>query len=281
MARSVVVSALAVFLLHATLVPVATAQENTETEETRYLGDRFSIRIIGGLVDLNTDVAAGRGLAALIDLEDVLGFDDQISTFGLEGFYRFTKNRKHAIRFRYGNFDRDAYAVLEGSVPILDLEFTAEVASTFVNQVATLEYQYSFINNGKTEAGISAGLAVYKYELALAGEVVIDDDPDQTEFRSESVDVIAPVPSFGFFINQALTKDLILEIKTSFIDLSFGEHNGRVFSTWVSFTWFFSRHVGVGLGLSGSDVAYNKEGRDKIKVDIRQSAINANLTFVF
>jgi hypothetical protein len=281
MARSTVVSVLAVFLLLATLTPVATAQENTEAEETRYLEDRFSIRIIGGLVNLNTDVSAGKGLGALIDLEDVLGFDEQISSFGLEGFYRFTKNRKHAIQFRYGNFDRDAYAVVEGSVPILDLEFVGEVASEFVNQVATLEYQYSFINNGKTEAGISAGLAFYKYELALAGQVVINDDPDRTEFRGESVNVIAPVPGFGFFINQALTKELILEIKTSFIDLEIGEHNGRIFSTWVSLTWFFSRHVGVGVGLSGSDVSYEKSGETKIKVDIRQSTINANLTFVF
>jgi hypothetical protein len=281
MTRPAVVSVLAVFLLLATLTPVATAQENTETEETRYLGDRFSIRIIGGLVNMNTDIAAGRGLGALIDLEDVLGFDEQISSFGLEGFYRFTKNRKHAIRLRYANFDRDAHAVVEGSVPILDLEFVGEVASEFVNQVAILEYQYSFINNGKTEAGILAGLAVYKYELALAGQVVINDDPDQTEFRGESVDVIAPVPGFGFFINQALTKELILELKTSFIDLDIGEHNGRIFSTWVSLTWFFSRHVGVGVGLSGSDVSYQKSGETKIKVDIRQSTINANLTFVF
>jgi hypothetical protein len=281
MARSTVVSVLAVFLLLATLTPVATAQENTETEETRYLGDRFSIRIIGGLVNMNTDIAAGRGLGALIDLEDVLGFDEQISSFGLEGFYRFTKNRKHAIRLRYANFDRDAHAVVEGSVPILDLEFVGEVASEFVNQVAILEYQYSFINNGKTEAGILAGLGFYKYELGLAGQVVINDDPDQTEFRGESVDVIAPVPGFGFFINQALTKELILELKTSFIDLDIGEHNGRIFSTWVSLTWFFSRHVGVGVGLSGSDVSYQKSGETKIKVDIRQSTINANLTFVF
>ena len=281
MARSTVVTGLAVFLLLATLTPVATAQESEEIQETRYLGDRFSIRIIGGLVNMNTDIAAGRGLGALIDLEDVLGFDEQMSTFGLEGFYRFTKNRKHAIRIKYGNFDREAHAVVEGSVPILDLDFVGEVASEFVNQVATLEYQYSFINNGKTEAGISAGLGFYKYELALAGQVVINDDPDQTEFRGENVNVIAPVPSLGFFINQALTKELILELRTSFIDLSIGEHNGRIFSTWVSLTWFFSRHVGVGVGLSGSDVAYEKSGETKIKVDVRQSTINANLTFVF
>lgn len=281
MTRSTVVSVAAISLLLATMTPVAAAQENPETEETRYLDDRFSIRIVGGLVNLNTDVAAGKGLGALIDLEDVLGFDEQISTFGLEGFYRISKNRKHAIRFRYGNFDRDAYAVLEGSIPILDLEFIGEVASEFVNQVATLEYQYSFVNNGKTEAGVSAGIAFYKYELALAGQVVINDDPDQAEFRSESVGVVAPVPGFGFFINQALRKDLILEIKTSFIDLSFGDHNGRIFSTWVSLTWFFSHHVGVGVGLSGSDVAYEKAGNTKIKVDVRQSTINANLTFVF
>ncbi len=50
--------------------------------------------------------------------------------------------------------------------------------------MAQFEYQYSFINNGKTEAGITAGLAVFKYELALAGGVVINDDPTLIPYGS-------------------------------------------------------------------------------------------------
>ncbi len=272
---------LVVLLLSMTLLPVAVAQEQNPSQESRYLGDRAGFRLVGGLVQLNTQVAAGRGLGALIDLEDVLGFDEEISTFGLDAFYRFTENRKHAIRLRYGSFNRSAFDSVVGSVPILDLEFTGEVSSDFVNEVGMVEYQYSFVNNGRTEAGISAGLAFYRYDLQVAGQVLIGDDPDQTRFRSERVDVLAPVPGVGFFINQALSDDLILEIKTSFVDLALREHTGRIFHTWGSLTWFFSRHVGVGLGLSGSDVVYEKEGGEKIKVDIRQNTVNASLAFVF
>jgi len=268
-------------VLVATTVPVM-AEEIEETQVNRVLGDKFSIRLIGGLVDLNSDVAAGSSLGALIDLEDILGFDEQIATFGLEGLWRFSKNRKHSLRLRYGNFDRDAYAAVEATVPILDVKFFGEISSSFVNQVTVVEYQYSFINHHKTEAGVTAGFAIYNYELALAGRIVVEDDPELAEFRSEKVGVIAPVPAVGFFINQALLQNLILEIRTSFIDLEIGEHNGRIFTTWGSVTWYFASHWGIGIGLSGSDVVYEKNsGRERIRVDLRQSAMTLNVTAVF
>jgi hypothetical protein len=256
--------------------------DESQPRDIRVLDDKFSIRLIGGLVDLNSDVAAGRSLGALIDLEDLLGFDEQIATFGLEGFWRFSKNRKHALRLRYGNFDRDANTVVEASIPIFDLHFVGELSSSFVNQVLQVEYQYSFVNHDKTEAGINAGLAFYKYDLALDGQVIFDDNPEEAEFRSESVGVVAPVPAVGFFINHAFSRNVVLELRTSFIDLELGEHNGRIFTTWGSVTWYFSRHFGVGLGLTGSDLVYEK-GSDtmKLKVELRQSALTINLTAVF
>jgi len=213
------------------ITSTAVAHDEEDPQVNRVLGDKFSIRLMGGLVDLNTDVAAGRSLGALIDIEDLLGFDEQISTFGLEGLWRFSKNRKHALRLRYGNFDRDAYKAVGAKIPILDVDFFGELDSSFVNKVATLEYQYSFINHHKTEAGITAGVGFYKYELAIAGQILIGDNPDETEFRSKRVGVIAPVPAVGFYINQALRQNLILEIRTSAIDLEIGEHNGRIIST--------------------------------------------------
>jgi len=273
------------FLLTAALFSIASmavAHEEDDPQVNRVLGDKFSIRLIGGLVDLNTDVAAGRSLGALIDVEDLLGFDEQFSTFGLEGFWRFSKNGKHALRLKYGNFDRDAYKAVEGTIPIFDLDFFGELASNFVNQVATVEYQFSFINHQKTEAGITAGFGFYKYELSIAGQILIGDNPDEAEFRNESVGVIAPVPAIGFYINQALRQNLILEIRTSAIDLEIGEHSGRIFSTWASVTWYFARHWGVGVGLSGSDIAYEKQpGEERLKIDLRQSALTLNLTAVF
>jgi hypothetical protein len=264
------------------ITSTALAHDEGDPQVNRVLGDKFSIRLIGGLVDLNTDVAAGRGLGALIDLEDLLGFDEQISTFGLEGLWRFSKNRKHALRLRYGNFDRDAYKAVEGTIPIFDVDFFGELDSNFVNQVATVEYQYSFINHHKTEAGITAGLGLYKYELAIAGQIALGESPDNARFRSERVGVIAPVPVIGFYINQALRQNLILEIRTSAMDLEIGEHSGRMISTWASVTWYFARHWGVGVGLAGSDVSYEKKtNEERLKVDMRQNSLTLNVTAVF
>jgi hypothetical protein len=282
MVRRAAVTSMAAVVFLAGSAVVGGAQEAGATQQNRYLGDRFAIRIVGGLVDLNTDVAAGASLGALIDLEDILGFDESITTFGIDGLWRFSKNRRHALWLSYGNFDRSAYKAAEGTVPIFDVDFLGEIDSGFVNQVGVLEYQYSFTNSGRTEAGITAGLAFYKYELSLAGNAIIDNDPDHAQFRSEKVGVVAPVPAFGFYINQALARDVVLELRTSFIDLQIGEHNGRIFNTWGAVTWFFSRHVGIGVGLSGSDVVYEqKSGRERLKAEIRQREITGNLSLVF
>jgi hypothetical protein len=273
----VFVMAISVFVASTTA-----AHEEDEPQLNRVLGDKFSIRLIGGLVDLNTDVAAGSSLGALIDLEDILGFDEQISTFGIEGLWRFSKNQRHAIHLTYGNFDRDASKAVEGTVPIFDVDFFGEIDSSFVNQVVVLEYQYTLVNHHKTEAGFSVGFGTYKYELVLEGQVMISDDPAQGQFRREEVGVIAPVPAVGFYINQALRPDLIVELRTSFVDLEVGEHNGRIFRSWGSLTWFFARHWGVGVGLAGSDVVYDQKTSDKrIKVDLRQSSLTINVTAVF
>ncbi len=271
--------AIAVLVLISLVAPVDAGE--TSAEGTRILNDRFYIGLAVGIADLNTSVAAGRGVGAIIGLEDVLGFDEKISSFGITGFWRFTASGRQSLKFGYANFDRDAETVIEGTVPIFDVEFLGRLESSFVNEVGSLEYQYSLVNNGRTEAGISGGLATYRYELTISGEAIINNNPDQSEFRSENVGVIAPVPAFGFFINHALRKNIILQISTSFINLEIGRHDGRIFNTSGTLSWFFSRHVGLGLGLSSSDIYYQNNGDPKFRAEIRQNAVNLKLAVVF
>jgi len=258
------------------------AEESDAPQTNRFLGDRWNVRLFGNLSELTSDVSAGQELGALINLEQLLGFDEQMTTWSFDAFYRFSKNRKHTIRIGFADFSRDAYAVVSGTIPIFDVEFLGEVASDFGNQVGTLTYQYSFTNTRKTEAGISAGVGFYKYSLGLTGRYIIDGDPTQSEFGSRSENVLAPVPTFGFFVNYALMPNLILDLRTSFINLAIGAHEGRVFSTFGNVTWYFSRNFGIGLGLSSSDVVYeNTGGKNRIKVDLRQTSLTLNASLVF
>lgn len=266
------------------LLPTAslTAGESEDTQENYYLGDRWNVRIFGIVSEMSSDVSAGQELGALIDLEELLGFDEQVVTGSLDAFYRFTKNHRHTIRFSYIDYTRDAYAAVSGTVPIFDVDFIGEVDSRFENIVGTFTYQYSFTNTRKTEAGISAGLGFYKYGLSLEGQYLIDNDPNLGEFGSRSENVLAPVPTVGFFINYAFRPNLILDLRTSFISLAIGAHEGRIFNNSANLTWYFTRHFGLGLGLSGSDVVYENTGGDtRIKVDLRQTSLTFNASLVF
>lgn len=155
----------------ALLAPViASADDAPDAPQThRYLGDRWNVRVFGNLSALESDVSAGKELGALIDLEELLGFDDQMTTWNFDAFYRFTRDRRHTIRISYADYSRDAYKLVQGTVPIFDVEFLGEIRRSFGNQVGTFNYQYSFTNTKRTEAGISAGLGlagsdvVYKY----------------------------------------------------------------------------------------------------------------------
>jgi len=281
MNRKSVVVYIVVFAIAGT-VGSASAQTEDAIQDVRYLGDRWSVRLFGSLSTMNSDVAAGRTLGALINLEELLGFDDQIGTWGFDGFYRITANRKHTIRVSYNDFTRDAYAAVSGTIPIFDVDFIGDLNSHFENVVGTVSYQYSFTNSHRTEAGVTAGLAFYKYGLAIAGRYIVDDDPDLSEFGSRSENVLAPVPSVGFFVNFAIRPNLIVDLRTSFIDLNIGVHEGRVFNNTANLTWYFTRHFGLGLGLAGSDVVYENTGGDRrIKVDLRQTSLTVNGSLVF
>jgi hypothetical protein len=261
---------------------VVTAGDTEPTQKNRFLGDRWNVRLFGNLTEFTSDVSAGQELGALVNLEELLGFDDQITTWSFDAFYRFSKNRKHTIRIGVVDFSRDAYTAVSGSIPIFDVEFLGEVASDFGNQVGTLTYQYSFTNTKKTEAGILAGVGFYKYSLSLEGRYILNGDVTLEEFGSRSENVLAPVPTVGFFVNYALRPNLILDLRTTFINLSIGAHQGRVFNTFGNITWYFLRNFGIGLGLSSSDVVYENTGGDnRIKVDLRQTSLTLNASLVF
>ena len=274
-----------IFLIAAGILipaPAVSADEPEKPQQNRFLGDRWSVRLFGSISELTSDVSVGREIGALINLEELLGFDDQIATGGLDAFYRLSKNRKHMIRFGYNHDSRDAYTAIAGTIPIFDVEFIGEVDSSFGNQIGTLSYQYSFTNSGKTEAGIAAGVGFYKYSLTLEGQYIVDGDPELGEFGSRSENVLAPVPTVGFFVNYAFLPNLILDLRTSFINLSIDVHQGRIFHTFGNVTWFFTRHFGLGLGLSSSDVVYeNTGGANRIKVDLRQTSFTLNASLVF
>jgi hypothetical protein len=268
--------------LVASLAPVVHAQG---TEESRLLSDRFNIKLGGFLVDLRTDAQIGiEGvIGSFLRLEEVLNLDSDQTVARFDGFYRFAP--KHALEFGFLSINRTGFGELEKDIDYLGLRFTGDFESEFDMDLYRVVYKYSFANNGRINAGFSAGLSVFEFSMALQGEAEIIDpvDPDfGLRFERERADrsVSAPVPAFGMFIDYAIKPRLILQMSAEFFDLEIAEINGRYIDTQVVLDYYFSEHVGVGGGLNTTDLSYINTG-DRVRVEYRYSGILAYLSLVF
>ena len=261
------------------------AQTEDPEYESRILSDKITLRLGSLVSDFKTDIAAGNILGVALRLEDVLGFDDELTTASLSGTYRLGTKNKHAIGFGFGTFDRSSSGTITGTIPIFDEDFVGSFSSNFDVRIFGLTYRYSFVNTGKTEAGFNAGLATYDFKFAIEGSIQIGTPMNPTiEARRESVDFLAPLPSLGFYINYAIKPNLIVGMSNDALDLDLGDVSGRLLNSNVEFSWYFSKYVGVGLGLSSTDINYDntdKGSGDRLKVDYSQTGVSLFLTFGF
>jgi hypothetical protein len=140
------------------IVSSAAAGDDGLPRHTRVHGDRLMITIGASLVDLDSNVAARRTLGAIIDLEDLLGFDQEITSVGLSSFWRLTKSGRQRLSFTIADYGRSASAVVSGTVPGIrhrnlrqpEIEVREPVSLVDV-PIQPGQQRY------KTEAGLSAG----------------------------------------------------------------------------------------------------------------------------
>lgn len=274
-------SALALLMLAASLGPALAAEG--DQREARVLEDKFGFSLGGYLVDFRTDASAGFGtlVGTSIRLEDDLGVDDGKSTFRLGGFYRF--NSRHGLDASFFNLNRSGSRVTEGQIEFNGVLYDvgAQVDSDFDVTLFKVNYRYSFINNGKTEAGFSAGLSTYSFNLLLDGEATVEENRQIIERVRVEEAILAPVPTMGMFINHAITPKWILRMQAEFLDLDTGDFAGRLVDSSITFEYYFSKHIGIGFGTNTTDIRFENSGTDPYSVDYRQSGLVWYVSAVF
>ena len=255
-------------------------------DDYRVISDKFIISLGTYLTDITTDAAVGSGgvIGTFIRVEDDLGITEDDTLFRVDGLYRF--NRRHAISFGYWSVNRDGTAVITDQIDfdgnIFDLGVGLE--TTYDTTWLRIDWQYSFLRTDRGEAGISAGLSFYQYDITLEGFATVDDGMGGTiqEFTRAEEDIVAPVPTMGFFINFAITPNLLFRLKADFFDLDVNDIEGSLIDTGMFFEWYFSHHVGIGGGLTGSDLQFSSLGGDNpFTVDYRQTGLVGYFTFAF
>jgi len=252
--------------------------------EYRVLSDDIYLTLGGFLVNFKTQAGASFGgfLGTQIDLENDLGVDNSSSTARLDGFWRYKP--KHALEFSWFALSRTGSSVLTDSIEFEDVTFEVDAAvdSRFETDWFGLGYRYSMLKTERGEAGIGIGLSTYGFNLALAGEATVDDGSGpETKAVNLEEGIVAPVPVFGIFLGYGITPRLYFQGKVALFKASISDWDVRLLDTRLTLDYFFSRHVGVGFGLNGTDIDVARFGEDPFSVAYRQSGLLVYLSLGF
>ena len=63
--------------------------------------------------------------------------------------------------------------------------------------------------------------------------------------------------------------------------MAIGDIDGRLVDTRLSIDYFFSRHVGIGLGVNGTDLRYKDSGDKPVLAEYRQNGAVAYVSLAF
>jgi hypothetical protein len=279
-------------LLVLALLPGTASGFEGQQYEGRLLSDRWHLGLGTYFVDFNTAVQIGSGkvLGTFIRLESDLGLDRYRDSLFLDGFYRIRP--KKALALSYYGFDRGSSQVIDerlevgdedGNIIIYDVG--AAVDSRLASLLLQLTYRYSFINDGKVEAGIGGGLSTYRYDVEFRGEgTVVKNDGEEEELKraAAGADFIAPIPTIAFFVHYAITPRLIFRASFNYLDVGIDKYSGQVLDTRLVFDYFLSEKVGIGGGMSATDLEVSSDDEVtpwKVEYDYSGFVVYLSLAF--
>jgi hypothetical protein len=270
--------------LVAGLLATVPAAGSDATGDHRYVSDTFNVSLGTFAVAFDTNAQAGSNvIGGLIQFEDDLAIESRSTSGRLDGLYRF--GPRHAIDFGYFSLNRNGTRVLDRQIVYNDVQYDVGVSveTDFDVDLFRVTYRYSFVNDGKTEAGFTAGLSTYGFLAAVQGQATVDDGGGGTtqQFVRAEEEVLAPIPVGGLFVAHAFTRKLVLRLGAEVFDLDRDDYSVRVVDTRILFDWYFSRHVGVGVGKSNTTIDFTDESSDGFAVEYEQDGLLAYVTLVF
>ena len=252
--------------------------------DARVIGDKWLVSVGCYFADAKTNVAVGTGgvLGTFIRAENELGVDSNKSVARLDGFFRF--NERHALGFGLWTLKRNGTKTIEEQIAFDDYVFDANgaLASDFDTSWLRLDWRYSMLRTDRGEAGFTAGISAYKFDLALAGEGTLTSGGEVTtgQFRA-SDSFLAPAPTIGIFLNYAITPRLLLRFKADYISANIADIDAKLVDTSLMFEWYFARHVGVGVGSNGSSIDVTNTGDSPYIISYKQTGFVGHVSVVF
>lgn len=199
-----------------------------------------------------------------VDLEDDLGYDNNVTAYWLAGFWRYSEN--HRIHITYLPIRRSTKATLTEDINIGDsiIKADAFASSNSRSNIYDIDYLYSFYKRPSIDLAFSVGLywLQTRLELSAAGQIVIDDteEPEFQENYKTHQKLNAPMPLLGFTASYEITPSWRIHGAARYLHASLDNIEGRLISLSFKTDYFFTHNWGLGMAITAFDLDVEHEG---------------------
>jgi len=283
---SVVVPFAFLLLVVAHASPVGAAVSEDEYLEKRGIKDKVSVSLGGILARfdttarIETDRLPG---SPSINLENILGLADEKREFRVEGHYRFS--RKHRFDFSYMSLGRNNTETLDESFEFDGFIWGvgAEVGTVFNTTLFETSYTFSFVNNGKIDAGVKFGVSAIGIELGLSGTGnITTPEGDRIEgVATGGEEFLFPIPTIGFHVAYTIRPRLFFRASGEIFAFSTGNWDARWSDGRASVDWYPWKHVGFGGGYNVVTIKYTEEKQETLEVEYKFGGLMVYVSFVW
>jgi hypothetical protein len=203
------------------------------------LQDRWSVQL--GIYTPNVATTArlnGAGglVGTEVSFEEDLGFAERNDMPAFLASVRLGERWK--IEAEYLSLQRDNSRALSRTINWGDNTYTVgtTVTSEFNSDILRLSGAYSFIKDAQMEAGFALGLHSTDFKISIAASGI----------GSDTGEVLAPLPTLGFYGAYALTPKWLISGRVDIFSLDYDDYEGKLVNATLGVDYRLFRNLGLG-----------------------------------
>ena len=188
-----------------------------------------------------------RGIGDEIDLHDVLGFEEDQTTFYGNASWRFLP--RHRISFSYFRFKDESSATALRDLQIGDEIYPvgASLNSDFKIHTYPFMYSYSFIKRDNLEFAGTLGFHWYRIDFNVAGSASLGE----VGFAADtSASTNSPLPLVGLRFDYHFTDKWTVGAHGEAFSMDVDELSGSLVNLTLKTDYWFSKHFGAGIAVN-------------------------------
>ena len=226
-------------------------------EQNKGPWEKFSLRLAGFITNSDSSVRLGLPeIGTVIDPEEFLGVDSSTTVFRIDGFWRFSENRRHRLDFTWTAFRRSGTKTIGKDIDILGetIKLSTKINTSVDYDIYRVGYSYSFFQDDRIDLAIAGGLYVLPVRFGFEVEGLIN------ETLAESI--TAPLPVLGLRADFVITPKVYLRNKADLFYLEFGSFKGTFLDLQLGVEYLPFKHFGFGASIELLD--FEVEAKEEV-----------------